>query len=102
MLEKDGHRIFAVVGKYFPIKFRNLGDANAGEAARFMELTHLCIGGALFSFFSRYQEGLEVGVDNEGTGSVFATALNFSIFFSGSSGEGYSTFCSGCKEQSGR
>ena len=37
----------------------------------------------------------------KGTGSGFAMALNFLIFFSGSPGEGYSTFCSGWTEHSG-
>ena len=65
MLEKEGHRIFAAVREYLPIQFRNLEDAKTVEAARFMKLTQLCIGSALFSFFSKYQEGLEVGVKNK-------------------------------------
>ena len=36
------------------------------------------------------------------TGSVFAIALNFLIFFSGTFDDGFSNFCSGWMEQFGR
>ena len=47
-----------------------------------MELTHLCIGGALFSFFRGHQEGFEVGVENERNWKCFCNGFElFDIFF---------------------
>ena len=65
MFEEDGHRIFAAASKYLLVKFQYLRDSKAGEAAWFVELMRICIGSVLFSFFNRYQECLEVGVENE-------------------------------------
>ena len=59
VFEEDGHRVFSVIREYIAVK---LGDTKAGEAARLMELTYLCVRSALYIFFSRYQEGFEVGV----------------------------------------
>ena len=64
------------------MKFPYLRDSKACEAARLVELTHLCVRSALFSFFGRYQECLEVGVENERYWKRFCNGLElFCIFF---------------------
>ena len=65
VFEENGHRVFFAIREYLTVKFRYLGDTNAGEHARLVELTHLCVRSAVFIFFSRYQEGLKVGVWHE-------------------------------------
>ena len=62
VFEEDGHRVFSAVDKYFAVKLWYMGDTKAGEAARLVELTYLCVRSALYIFFRRYQEDLKVGV----------------------------------------
>ena len=62
IFEEDGHRVFSAVREYLAVKFRYLEDAKAGEPARLVELTYLCVRIALYILFGRYQKGLKVGV----------------------------------------
>ena len=75
VFEEDCHRIFTAVYKYFPVKFRHLGDSKACEPALLVELTHLCVRSALFSFFGRHQECLKVGEENEWHWKCFFNGL---------------------------
>ena len=101
MFEEDGRRVFSAVREYLTVKFRYLGDAKTDEPARLMELTYVSVRSAIFISSADTRKASNSEYSTKGTGSRFAIALNFLIIFSGLSGEGYSTFCSGWTEQSG-
>ena len=101
IFDKDGHRVVSAIYEYLAVKFRYLGDE--GRRTRWLVQLPYFVFEALSLVYSHGTvKASKSAYSTKGTGSVFAIALHFFIFFSGSYADGYTIVCSGWTEQSWR